>query len=172
MSDSKELKVELGDRFAREIDNGVHATLSNMFGLKTTVEKFRIEEECTVKGDISGLITLIQDKNEGTLIVSFPKATIFGLLSKMYRKPFAEINQSVKLGVGELTNIIYGVVKSNLNKDGFTLKMAVPNVVIGDQHRILTCDSGPTMVVPFHSEAGPFYVLLSFHAYNNKSAAA
>ena len=166
MSDTKKIKVELGHRLAKEIDYGVHSTLANMFGLKSEVGAFRIQDECSVQGDVSGLITLTQEKSEGTLIVSFPKATIFGLLSKMYRKPFTEINQSVKLGVGELTNIIYGVVKSNLNKDGFAFKMAVPNVVIGDQHTILTCDSGPTLVVPFTTEVGNFNVLLSFHVHN------
>ncbi len=172
MSENKQLKIELGDRLAREIDYGVHSTLSSMFGLKPKVGTYRLEKECSIHGDVSGLITLIQDKNEGTLVISFPKATIFGMLSKMYRKPFTEIDKSVKLGVGELTNIIYGVVKANLNKDGFALKMAVPNVIIGDQHTILTCDSGPTMVVPFESEAGSFYVLLSFHEQDSKVEAA
>ena len=172
MSDTKKLIVELGDRLAKEIDYGVHSTLSKMFGLNPQVGAYKIEEECSIQGDVSGLITLTQDKNEGTLIVSFPKATIFGILSKMYRKPFTEINQSVKLGVGELTNIIYGVVKANLNKSGFSFKMAVPNVIIGDQHTILTCDSGPTMVVPFNTELGTFYVLLSFHVQKVNTEAA
>ncbi len=164
MSDIKKLKVELDHRLAKEIDYGVHSTLANMFGMKSEVGAFNIQKKCSVQGDVSGLITLTQERSEGTLIVSFPKATIFGLLSKMYRKPFTEINSSVTLGVGELTNIIYGVIKANLNKDGFEFKKAVPNVVIGDQHTILTCDSGPTMVVPFTTEVGNFYVLLSFHA--------
>ena len=172
MSDIKPLKVDLGDRLAKEIDYGVHATLSSMFGLKPQVGVFTLVDECTVKGDVSGIVTLTQEKIEGTLIVTFPKATIFGILAKMYRKPFTEVNQSVKLGVGELTNIIYGVVKANLNKDGFQFKMAVPSVVIGDQHTVIPFDSGPTMVVPFSSEVGTFHVLLSFRECQDDAKAA
>ncbi len=172
MSVIKPLKVELGERLSKEIDYGVHATLSSMFGLKPKVGNFTLEDECDVKGDVSGIVTLTQEKIEGTLIVTFPKATIFGILAKMYRKPFTEVNQSVKLGVGELTNIIYGVVKANLNKDGFQFKMAVPSVVIGDQHTVIPFDSGPTMIVPFTTELGPFHVLLSFRERHEETKAA
>lgn len=171
MTGEKRLSIELGDRLAKEIDCGVHATFGNMFGLKPKMQPFQVQKECTVQGDISGILSLMQEKSEGTFIVSFPKETIFKVLEKMYRKPFSAIDQSVKSGVGELTNIIYGVMKANLNKDGFAFKMAVPNVVVGENHTIITINSGSTMVVPFTTDLGDFSVLITFHEVAFQKAA-
>lgn len=163
MPAARPLRVDLGDQIAKEINTGVQATFINMFGIKPDMAPYWLEKECSVVADVSGIISLTQDKLDGTLIVSFPKQTIFGILEKMYKKPFTEVNQSVKAGVGELTNIIYGVVKANLNKDGFSFKMALPNVVIGEQHTVLTCESGQTMVVPFKTNFGDFHIRISFN---------
>src|SRR4051812_30078869 len=112
----------LNETLAKEIAYGVHSTLSNMFGIKPEMGEYRIEKNTSIKADVSGIIVVMRDVADGTLVVSFPKETIFAMLSKMYRKPFTEIDNSVRMGVGELTNIIYGVMKSNLNKSGYSFK--------------------------------------------------
>ena len=172
MTGEKKLNVELGERLSKEINCGVQATFGNMFGVKPVMQAFRIEKECSVEGDISGILSLMQEKAEGTFIVSFPKETIFKFLEKMYRKPFHSIDQSVKSGVGELTNIIYGVLKANLNKDGFSFKMAVPSVIVGENHTVITINAGATMVVPFQSPMGNFSVLVTFHHAGSDQATA
>ncbi len=172
MAGEKKLNIELGDRLSKEINCGVQATFGNMFGVKPVMQTYRIEKECTVEGDISGILSLMQEKAEGTFIVSFPKETIFKFLEKMYRKPFASIDQSVKSGVGELTNIIYGVLKANLNKDGYAFKMAVPSVIVGENHTVMSINSGATMIVPFESPLGHFSVLVTFHQASSGQATA
>lgn len=161
---AKILRIEESDNLAKEFNYGVHTTLNSMFGLNAEPGRHRIELDCSLQADVSGIISLIQDKTEGTFIVSFPKETIFGMLAKMYRKDFTQVNESVRLGVGELTNIIYGVVKANLNKDGYSLKMAIPNVVIGEKHTVFSCAGGPALVMPYATAAGDFTAVMMFHS--------
>lgn len=163
MADKQHQTLELNESLVKEISFGVHSTFTSMFGLKPAPAQHFIEQECIAKGDVSGIVGLTQDRVEGALIVSFPKDTIFAILSKMYRKQFTEIDKSVKAGVGELTNIIFGVVKTNLNKNGFRFKMAIPNVIIGDQHTVAITNPGTTLVVPFQTESGSFSVLLTLY---------
>lgn len=163
MSNKQYNTLELNEALVKEINVGVHNTFASMFGVKPTPEKHFLEKECHAKGDVSGIVGMTQDRVEGALIVSFPKETIFAILSKMYKKQFTEIDKSVKAGVGELTNIIFGVVKTNLNKNGFGFKMAIPNVIVGDQHTAAITNPGATLVIPFQTESGSFSVLLTLY---------
>lgn len=163
MTSAKQLSIHIADQLAAEINHGVQSTFSTMFSIKPTMQPYRLEKNSHPIADVSGLISLTQEKIEGTLIVSFPKQTIFKMLEKMYKRPFHEVDSSVTAGVGELTNIVYGVFKSNMNKSGYSLKMALPNVVIGEQHTVLTTETGPTLVTPFTTELGDFQIRLSLN---------
>ena len=171
MIKEKRLSIELGERLAKEIDFGVYSTFGNMFGLKPKMQPFRIAKTSTMQGDVSGILTVVQEKAEGTFIVCFPKETIFKVLEKMYQKPFTTIDRSVQAGVGELTNIIYGVLKANLNRDGFSFKMALPNIVVGEAHTIMTMNAVSTMTVPFTTEIGDFSVMIAFNQESTAQAA-
>jgi CheY-specific phosphatase CheX len=164
MQNTQPQTLKLNDDLAKEIIFGVHSTFTSMFGLRPTAEVHSVENQCSVTGDISGIIGLSQGRIEGALIVSFPLHTIFAILGKMYKKEFTGIDKSVRAGVGELTNIIYGVMKTNLNKNGFEFRMALPNVIIGDQqHTAAANNQGATLVLPFQTEAGSFTVLLTLY---------
>ena len=163
MSEKQRQILKLNDTLVKEINFGVYSTFTSMFGLKTNPEAHFIEQEYHAKGDVSGIVGLTQDRVEGALIVSFPKETIFQILGKMYKKQFIEIDKSVKAGVGELTNIIFGVVKTNLNKNGYGFKMAIPSVIIGEQHTVAITNPGTTLVIPFQTESGTFCVLLTLY---------
>ena len=166
MSDNKNANyniLQLNDHLAKEINFGVYSTFSSMFGLKPEAQPHKIADECVAEGDVSGIVGLTQDRVEGALILSFPRQTIFAILGQMYKKQFTEIDKSVKAGVGEMTNIIFGVVKTNLNKNGFGFKMAIPNVIIGDTHTVTICSPGETLSIPFKTDAGSFTVLLTLY---------
>ena len=164
--DEQVQEIKLSDELVREVHHGVHTTLAGMFGIRPVAEQHFIEEECAANGDVSGIVGLVQERIEGVLIVSFPRDTIFAILGMIYGRKFSEIDNSIKAGVGELTNIIFGVVKSNLNRNGFTFKMALPNVIIGAQHVIT--NPGTTLVIPFRTEAGTFKVQITLYPVDNR----
>lgn len=163
MSGTQLQLLKLNEAMVKEVNFGVHSTFANMFGLKPNPGQHFFKEECKFTGDVTGIVGMTQDRVEGALIVSFPQATIFKILGKMYRREFTEVDKSVRAGVGELTNIIFGVLKTNLNKSGHSLKMAIPNVIVGDQHMVALSNPGSTLVVPFETESGPFTVLVTLY---------
>ncbi|MGZ3770806.1 MAG: chemotaxis protein CheX [Bdellovibrio sp.] len=160
--------------FVNEITNGVNQTFSQMLGVKPQAMPPVEMSECRLEGDVSGLISVVGQDVNGVLLLTFPKETIFALLEKIYRKKIDSLNPSVKSGVGELTNVVFGVLKTSLNKQGFGIKMAIPSVILGDQHTVISVGEGPHLMMPFKTDKGNFSVMIGLAdgetQINNKSA--
>lgn len=168
----KEALLILDASLARKIIQGVHATFVNMVGITPEAGKHQVLESIDILGDVSGIITLMQETLNGTFVVTFPKETILEMLGRIYRRQFTEITPSVRSGVGELTNMIYGATKASLNRSGYNFKMARPNVIIGDQHTVLGCSPGPGLLIPFSTPIGDFNVILSLERSQVQTPAA
>jgi chemotaxis protein CheX len=65
-----------------------------------------------------------------------------------------EINDDVKDCVSELTNIIFGNAKRDLNAAGHTISAALPSVITGKGHEIRHAVQGICLVIPFSSTFG------------------
>lgn len=157
-------QLVLDEALVKTATDGVINAFANLFGVTPTAGAHTIEKDFVSKGDISGILGMIQESVEATLVVSFQKQTIFGLLEKMYGMPFTAVDNSVKQGVGELTNIIYAGMKRDLNEKGHKFKMSIPTVVIGAGHSVYNIHEGRTLLIPFHTEAGDFYVEITLQS--------
>lgn len=157
--------IIFNDDLLRELHQGIDITFQNMFGIKTTPGQHTVSESSVLRGDVSGIINLMQDAAredvEGSLILSFPNQTIFAMLTKIYNRPFTSVDKNVRSGVGELTNIVFGVFKANLNKNGFSFQMALPNVIYGENHEVSVGRPGRALTIPFNSAVGSFDVALT-----------
>lgn len=151
-------RLSLDERLVERVSEGVSRAFSSTFGIATKVGAYSIASDHSSKGDISGLVGLVQDEMEGTLTISFRKDTICPILSRIYGVEFDEINDSVREGVGEITNMVYCLIKTGLNETGHSFKMAIPNVVYGKDHTVMKLHHGKTLVVPFSTEYGIFFV--------------
>src|SRR4051812_1077238 len=129
------LGLVLDERLAKICISCVQKALAEMFGVKATPGIWNCRKEFTAEGDVTGILGMVQVRMEANLIISFEKATIFGILGRLYKKEFKEIDRSVQQGVGELTNIIYSMMKKNLNEQGYDFKMAIPSIIFGQDHR-------------------------------------
>ncbi len=67
-------------------------------------------------------------------------------------------------GAGEITNMIFGQAKIILNEKGYGIKTALPSVVTGKDHNLLSITKGPVVTVPFTSTAGNFFVEICISA--------
>lgn len=157
---SRVQQIELNNQLARLVISAVVETFSTMTELTPQAGEVSYDNAANIHGDISGIISMVQEQTDGVMVVSFPKETIFHVLARIYRKQFGELNTSVQQGVAEFTNIIYCQIKTNLNKSGFTFRMALPNVVIGDQHKVVNSAHGPALIVPFTIGNYGFHVVL------------
>jgi chemotaxis protein CheX len=109
-------------------------------------------------GDISGVIGLVSEAFSGSVVISFPEPTFLKIISRMLGEEYTEITKEIEDGAGELTNIIFGQAKVTLNELGYGIKTALPSVVAGHDHSITQMTNGPRVVIPFESDAGPFFV--------------
>jgi chemotaxis protein CheX len=130
-----------------------------MFNLRVESSFEVYEKRSSTSGDISGILTLTDETLLGTLVVSFPRETLLKILKELYKRDLSESDPAVALGAGEITNIIFGVLKFRLREKGLSFKMAIPNVVTGKGHTV--ANSCWTLSGHFTSAAGDFNVLVT-----------
>lgn len=109
-------------------------------------------------GDISGIIGIISESFNGSVVISFPEGTFLKIISNMLDETCTEITKEISDGAGELTNMIFGQAKITLNEKGYGIKTAIPSVVTGKDHSLNALTKGPVVVVPFKSNVGDFFI--------------
>ncbi len=120
------------------------------------------------KGDVSGLIGLTGPA-EGSLAVSFSESCALKIVENMLGESFSEMNGQVADAVGELTNMISGDARARLQKIGYDFTAAIPTVVSGKSHSIKHISSGgPTILLPFNTDSGDFYVEACFSPFKEE----
>ena len=114
-----------------------------------------------LKGDVSGIIGIVSDAFNGSVVISFPEKTFLKVMSNMLGEEYKELSKDILDGAGEITNMIFGQAKVTLNDRGYGIKIALPQVVSGKGHSLSSMSKGPTVVIPFTSDAGDFFVEIS-----------
>jgi chemotaxis protein CheX len=109
-------------------------------------------------GDVSGVIGIVSDSFNGSVVISFPENTFLKIMSSMLGEEYTKLDKEIIDGAGELTNMIFGQAKITLNEKGYGIKTAIPSVVSGKNHTLSAQSKGPVVVVPFESTAGNFFV--------------
>ena len=120
-----------------------------------------IKKGGAASGDISGIVG-ITGEAEGSLCLSFSKACILFIISKMLGEEQKEINEDVKDAVGELTNMISGDSRRRLQELGHSFQGAIPSVISGPGHEVKHITKGPILSIPFVTTAGNFIVEVCF----------
>ncbi len=113
-------------------------------------------------GDITGIIGLTGEQN-GSLAVSFSESCALKIVENMVGEKYDKLNQEVADAVGELTNMISGDARAQLQKLGFNFSAAIPTIVRGKDHSIRHIpQGGTTLMIPFTTDDGDFYIEASF----------
>lgn len=112
----------------------------------------------SLSGDISGVIGLVSDHFTGSVVISFPEKTFLAIINKMLGENYTQLTPEIQDGAAELTNIIFGFAKRDLNEKGYGIKMAIPSVVSGKDHSISNNSHHVRISIPFESSAGNFNV--------------
>jgi len=143
----------------------LHATinvLSTMAMISSKPGTPGVKETDAAIGDITGIIGLT-GYAEGSLAVSFSESCALKIVENMIGEKYNELNQEVGDCVGELVNMISGDARAQLQKLGFVFTAAIPTVVRGKDHTIQhLVKGGATLMIPFATDDGDFYVEASF----------
>jgi chemotaxis protein CheX len=120
-----------------------------------------LKKDRTSRGDVSGIVGITGPPN-GSMSLSFTGSCIIQIVANMLGERFPDINDEVKDAVGELSNMICGTARNDLGNKGYSFKISIPIVVSGPKHEIRHLCSGPTIGIPFTTDAGPFVVEIGF----------
>jgi chemotaxis protein CheX len=115
------------------------------------------------EGDISGLIGMVGENIQGSMSISFDEGLVLEIMYKMLGEKPECIDSDVQDMVGEITNMICGGAKSELDQKGYDFGMATPIVVSGKNHTINHQADGKKMVMPFSHESGNLYLEMCFN---------
>lgn len=136
---------------------GTLEVLKKMAFLDARPGKAYLKEEKIAYGDVSGIIGITGDAI-GSLAISFKESCICDIIGRMLGEKFPEVNQEIFDGVGELTNMISGVARTHMEKEGMSVYAALPSVVYGKDHTINHILKSPSIVIPFVTDRGSFVV--------------
>ena len=141
--------------------NATINVLETMAFIEVTAGKPYLKTDLVAIGDITGLMGLTGVAN-GTVAVTFQSECILAVVSNMFGEKRDEINSEIIDAVGELTNMISGQARRELEEIGRSFKAAIPSVVSGPKHSITHYTDGPRIAIPFYTSSGDFTIEVCF----------
>ncbi len=136
---------------------GTLEVLKKMAHIDAVPGRPRVKQDEAAFGDVSGIIGITGDAL-GSLALSFSEACICRIVANMLGEQCGGVTQEIIDATGELTNMISGASRTQMEKMGMRVYAAIPTVVHGRQHTISHILKSPSIVIPFSTAAGPFFV--------------
>jgi chemotaxis protein CheX len=105
--------------------------------------------------DVSGIIGLSGDA-VGCVVLAFPRESAVKVIERFVGSPLDPLSDDFADAVGELVNMISGSAKAQI--EGHDIRISVPSVVVGDNHKVQTMSDATCVRIPCNSELGPFSI--------------
>jgi chemotaxis protein CheX len=124
-----------------------------MLDCKVTRGAIGLKNSSSPGHDVSGVIGL-SGKAIGTVVLTLSEAVALKAASVLLMCETTEINADVVDAVGELTNVVAGGAKAQLEE--FELAVSLPSVITGRNHEVRFPSNVVPICVPFHTDWGDF----------------
>jgi len=119
-----------------------------MLNLDTSLEKPFVKNDKTATGDVTGVIGLAGDRI-GSVCVSFTESGAMLVYKTLMGDDCKEVSPEVVDAIGELTNIIAGQARKELERAGVNLKASIPTIVVGRGSELHMLSDSPMVSLPF-----------------------
>lgn len=149
------MRVEYINPFIASLGNA----FITMLGCEVRRGPISLKDDHSPRYDVSGIIGL-SGKAIGTVVLSLSKVVALKAASTMLLSDMTEINDDVIDAVGELTNMVAGGAKAEL--EHYDLMVSLPNVITGQNHDIRFPSDVPPICVPFDTDWGPLALEVGF----------
>ena len=160
-------RLTLNDDLAQDISNAVIRSMGETFSVAVTSGAPEYGEGLvSLVGDISGIIAMVQQHLEGTMMLCVTYDTLRDLLPHVVGRDVSITHEMACDAVGELTNMVFGQVKSDLNQRGYHIKLGIPCVISGKGHFVSQFHRGKYVIVPFNLDGQLFQVYVALHDKN------
>jgi chemotaxis protein CheX len=133
-------------------------TFKTMVGLKVKPGKIFLLKDSQLVADIFGVIE-ISGNLEGSVAMAYPRDTAIKISSKFLGEDIRELNASVIDCVGELSNIVTGFAKKDLQD--LRVVISLPKV-FQNRDDVVIPKNAPVVCIPFDSELGSFVIEVSY----------
>jgi CheY-specific phosphatase CheX len=163
----KPLAHSLGSQLAQDLNKAVSEAFGKTFDVEVVPGRYEIGEGTfALTGDVSGIVGFIQEKLEGTLIACFQMNCIRQILPRILGTE-VELTQDIVMdAASEITNMIFGQIKTELNQRGHLVRFGMPCVVKGSGHFIGHMHQGLYMIMSFDVDGSVFQIYLALHTIN------
>lgn len=151
----------------------VSKTLETMVGCKVVREPPQLKKGQVALHPVSGIIGL-SGTIVGTVVLSMSEALALRSASVMLMEEHKEFDSDVFDAVGELTNVIAGNAKAQLEE--YKLSLSLPNVIYGKDSELRFPERCQPISIPFRTDYGAMAIEMGFTephipAANNNTAA-
>jgi chemotaxis protein CheX len=141
----------------------VQNVFKKMLSLDITMGKPVLKKHNYSSGDVNGVIGFAGDK-KGTFSLSFTSKGAVFVYKKFVNEEVSSVTPDVVDAIGELSNIISGQTRVEIEKLGYKLSAALPTVIVGHNVAINFITKLPVISLPFAFETddGPENLILDF----------
>jgi chemotaxis protein CheX len=149
------MQVEYINPFLASLKN----TFKTMLACETRRGTVSLKSDRRSSYEVSGVIGL-SGRAVGTVVLSFSKAVAVKAASTLLMTELTEIDDDVLDAVGELTNMVAGAAKAEL--EDYQLQVSLPNVITGKGHEVHFPSEVTPIAIPFDTEWGPLCLEIGF----------
>lgn len=111
---------------------------------------------------VSAMIGLSGDFS-GMLGIHCPAAVGLAITGAMLGMELEEIDADVKDALGEISNMLAGVIKEAFASEQVDLELAIPTAISGKSFTIASPTKSNRVIIPFNLEQGRFFVEMKYH---------
>lgn len=150
--------------FVNPVLNSCNAVLTSVAGLHLQVGKpHKKKPEAPVVGKcVTGLIGMEGKLRRASMAIIFSDTVLVNIASKMLPDGGVRgAGVSIDL-VGEISNMILGRAKGELEEQGYDFQMSLPTMMVGYDYIVPHQTKGVILRIPYASSGGPFYVEVCF----------
>lgn len=137
--------------------NATINVLETMANVSPKPGKPYLKTKSDAVGVVTGVIALSGIAN-GTISVTFDKKSICNIVSNLFGEKITKVDEEVEDAVGELTNMISGKARQELELLNLPLQAGIPKITSGEGHKVEHYNDEPKIALPFTTEKGEFTV--------------
>ena len=149
-------------KFINPVLDAIVNVLETMAQIKPQIGSPRIKTDKKSLGIVTGIIDMKGTQTTGSIAISFSKAVALEIATRMLRMEFKQVDDLVQDLVGEISNMVAGGAKAKLEECGYDFELTLPRVITGEEHLVDHKLDGPTILLPFKTESGDFFVEMCF----------
>ena len=138
------------------------SVLSTMANLQPSIGKPSLKQNEIALGEVTGMMSMVSPKMRASLAITFTRAAILDLVKRMLGEELSEVDDTARDMAGEMTNMVVGGAKNLYAAQGYDFDMSTPSILMGVNHTVHHAYPGKTIVMPFSSDSGEFFVEICF----------